>query len=202
VCLQPESLHLPASEYLPTSTAPNSGPHLHSLESNNDRQSHYEQRLRLAGNAIREAVQALFSASYRKGAANMNGVRVLLADNNGVILERDCTILSKEVEVVGSVRNGWDAIAEVHRLDPDVLIMDISMPLLDGLQAMARLGPGIRTKVIFLTLLEDQDFVDAAFAAGASGYVAKSDLTDDLLLSIHAVMEGHKFVSRSIGSTL
>jgi DNA-binding NarL/FixJ family response regulator len=134
----------------------------------------------------------------REGTPNMNRIRVLLADDNDTILERVCSILSKEVEVVGKVRNGRDAIAEVERLDPDVLIIDISMPLLDGLQVVARLGPSMRTKVVFLTVHEDQDFVDAAFGVGASGYVAKSDVTTDLLLSIRAVLEGRKYVSRSI----
>lgn len=128
----------------------------------------------------------------------MNAVRILLADDNETVLARVCTILCEEGQIVGSVKNGLDAIAAVQRLDPDVLLMDISMPILDGLRAAALLGPSVRTKVVFLTAHEDQDFVDAAFAAGASGYVAKSDVATDLLVSIRAVLEGRKYVSKSI----
>jgi len=78
---------------------------------------------------------------------------------------------------VGTVDNGRDAVAEVRRLDPDVLVIDISMPVLDGLRAASQLfRKACRTKVVFLTVHEDQGHVDAAFAAGASGYVTKSDV--------------------------
>lgn len=134
----------------------------------------------------------------QKARESMGKVRVLLADDNERILVRVRTVLGENFDIVGSVSNGWDAVTEVQRLDPDVLLIDISMPLLDGLQAVSRLNSNIRTKVVFLTVHEDQDFLDAAFAVGASGYVAKSDVTTDLVSAICEVLAGRKYISRSL----
>ena len=80
----------------------------------------------------------------------MGKIRVLLADDHDALLARVRSILCTEFEVVGTVDNGRDAVAEVRRLDPDVLVMDISMPILDGLQAAAQLRrKPCRTKVVF-----------------------------------------------------
>lgn len=125
--------------------------------------------------------------------------RVLLADDHETILARERSILDKDFEVVGEVTNGRDAVDEVRHLDPDVLVIDISMPVLDGLQAASQLRQkGYRTKVVFLTVHEDRDFVEAAFAAGASGYVTKSRLASDLVEAVRAVLRGCTFVSHSI----
>lgn len=129
---------------------------------------------------------------------NVGKVSILLADDNETILARVRTVLGDKFDIVGTVNNGRDAIAEVLRLEPDVLLIDISMPILDGLQAVSRMGPDSRTKVVFLTVHEDQDFIDAAFAVGASGYVAKSDVTSDLIPAILEVLRGRKYVSKSI----
>jgi DNA-binding NarL/FixJ family response regulator len=128
----------------------------------------------------------------------MGRIRVLLADDSETILARVRTVLGEGFDIVGAVNNGRDAMAEVRRLDPDVLLMDVCMPILDGLQAASRLGSNLRTKIVFLSVHEDQDFVDAAFAVGACGYVAKSDVTTDLVPAILAVLQGRTFVSKSI----
>jgi DNA-binding NarL/FixJ family response regulator len=129
----------------------------------------------------------------------MSKLRVLLADDHEMLLERVRFILSKDFEVVGTVGNGREAVAEVRRLNPDVLVIDISMPILDGLQAASQLHSGsCRTKIVFLTVHEDQDYVDAAFAAGASGYVTKSHVTSDLVPAIREALIGNTYVSKSI----
>jgi DNA-binding NarL/FixJ family response regulator len=129
----------------------------------------------------------------------MPKVRVLLADDHEPVLARVRSVLGDEFEIVGEVTNGRDAVKEVQRLDPDVLVIDISMPVLDGLQAVSNLQSTCRrTKVVFLTVHEDQDFVAAAFAVGASGYVTKSHLTTDLVPAIREALEGHTYVSQSI----
>lgn len=128
----------------------------------------------------------------------MSKVRVLLADDNETILARVRMVLGEGFDIVGAVGNGLDAVAAVQRLDPDVLLIDISMPILDGLQAVSRLRSNPQTKVVFLTVHEDQDFVDAAFAVGASGYVAKADVTTDLVPAISEVLKGQKYLSKSI----
>ena len=129
----------------------------------------------------------------------MAETRVLLADDNETLLALVRSLLCKGFDVVGAVRNGRDAIEEVYRLDPDVLVIDISMPILNGLQAASRLrSRKCRTKVVFLTIHEDKDFVAAAFSAGASGYVTKSDLITDLIPAICAALEGRTYISQSI----
>jgi DNA-binding NarL/FixJ family response regulator len=129
----------------------------------------------------------------------MAKIRVLLADDHKEILVRVRSILCEDFVVVGAVNNGRDAVMEVQRLDPDVLVIDISMPILDGLQAVSRLHCGTcRTKFVFLTVHEDQDYVDAALAAGASGYVTKSQITSDLVPAIREALNGRTFVSKSI----
>jgi DNA-binding NarL/FixJ family response regulator len=128
----------------------------------------------------------------------MSKVRVLLADDHEPTLEWVRIALNCHFDIVGTVRNGRDAVAEVQRLDPDVLVIDISMPILDGLRAVSQLNPHRRTRVVFLTLHRDQDWVTAAFAVGASGYVVKSDLNTELVPAIREALEGRRYVSRSI----
>jgi DNA-binding NarL/FixJ family response regulator len=129
----------------------------------------------------------------------MDRKRVLLADDHETILARVRVILGKEFDIVGAVNNGRDAVREVERLDPDVLVIDISMPVVDGLQAVTQLRrANHRTKFIFLTVYEDTDFVAAAFSAGASGYVSKSQVATDLIPAIHEALEGRSYVSHSI----
>jgi len=128
-----------------------------------------------------------------------NKIRILLADDHESVIERACLLLGDDFEIVGTVSNGRDAISEVENLDPDVLVIDISMPILNGLQAVSLLRLAQkRTKVVFLTVHDDQDYVTAAFAAGASGYVTKPNLTSDLIPAIQAAAEGRTYVSASV----
>jgi len=88
-------------------------------------------------------------------------------------------------------RNGAQAVNAVLTLDPDVLVTDISMPVLGGLEAASQLQrAGCRAKVIFLTANNGQEFIDAAFSAGASGYVNKTRLSTDLIPAIQQAMSG------------
>jgi DNA-binding NarL/FixJ family response regulator len=129
----------------------------------------------------------------------MSRIRVLLADDHEAVLARVRSILGRNFEIVGAVSNGLHAVEEAERLDPDVLVIDISMPILDGLQAAARLrDANCRTKIVFLTVHEDQDFVAAALAAGASAYVTKEDVTTDLVPAIQEVLQGGTYISKSI----
>lgn len=129
----------------------------------------------------------------------MGKIRVLLADDNAAILDRVRSVLGEEFDIVGTANNGRDALEEVRRLDPDVLVLDISMPGLNGLQTAHELKSAHnRTKVVFLTVHEDPDFVAAAFFAGASAYVVKSDVTTDLVPAIRDAMEGRKYISQAI----
>jgi DNA-binding NarL/FixJ family response regulator len=130
----------------------------------------------------------------------MDRTSVLLADDNKAILARVCTVLGDEFEIVAAVNNGRDAVKEVERLKPHVLVIDISMPVLNGLDAVACLRSKTPTKIIFLTVNEDPEFVAAAFAAGGSAYVTKANLTTDLVPAIRRVLEGGKYLSQSLAS--
>jgi DNA-binding NarL/FixJ family response regulator len=126
-------------------------------------------------------------------------IRVLLADDHEDFLRQLRGELDPEFEVVGTAENGEAAINAIGRLDPDVLVIDISMPILDGLQAAARLrDTQCRTKIIFLTIHEQSDYVSAAFAAGATGYVTKRHVGSDLVSAIREVFRGHTFISPSL----
>jgi DNA-binding NarL/FixJ family response regulator len=129
----------------------------------------------------------------------MSRIRVLLADDHEEVLARVRVILGEDFDIVGAVNNGRDAVEEAERLHPDVLVIDISMPILNGLQAVSQLRQtNHRTKIVFLTVHEDPDFVAAALSAGASAYVTKEDVTTDLLPAIYEVLQGGTYISQSI----
>jgi DNA-binding NarL/FixJ family response regulator len=131
----------------------------------------------------------------------MTKVRVVLADDHRAVVEKVRAVLGEEFEIVGAVADGNQAVDAVLVLDPDVLVIDISMPVLDGLQSAARLQKAnCRAKIIFLTIHEDQDYVAAALHVGASGYVTKSRLAADLVPAIRAALQGRTFVSQTVSS--
>src|ERR1700733_1855513 len=105
-------------------------------------------------------------------------------------------LLGEEFEIVRAVEDGKQAVNAVLTLNPDVLVIDISMPVLNGLHAAEQLQTAdCRAKIIFLTVYEDRDFLDAAFSAGASAYVHKAHLSTDLIPAIHEAMLGQIFIS-------
>ena len=105
-------------------------------------------------------------------------------------------VLGEEFEVLGSFVNGSQAVDATVRLDPDVTILDVSMPVLNGIQAARELQTAhCRAKIIFLRMHDDPDFVAAALSAGASGYVIKSRLATDLIPAIRGAVSGRPFVS-------
>jgi DNA-binding NarL/FixJ family response regulator len=129
----------------------------------------------------------------------MSKIRILLADDHQTILERVCGVLGEDFEIVGTENNGRDAVVATLRLNPDVLVIDISMPVLNGLQAVRQLRSAKQdTKVVILTVHTDQDFVTAALSAGASAYVTKADVTTDLVPAIHEALAGRIYISNSI----
>jgi DNA-binding NarL/FixJ family response regulator len=124
--------------------------------------------------------------------------RVLLADDHAAILAQAINRLTGTFEIVGSVGNGPDLIKAVAQLDPDVVVLDITMPGMDGMEAALKLQrAGCRAKLVFLTVHDDPDYMRAALQAGGSAYVVKSRLASDLVTAIQQALEGHIFVSPS-----
>jgi DNA-binding NarL/FixJ family response regulator len=107
--------------------------------------------------------------------------------------------LDKAFEVIGSVEDGRQAVDAVLRLDPDVLVLDISMPVMNGFQTAARLRDAkCRTKIVILTVFEGREYIAEAFSSGANAYVSKRYLGTDLVAAIRAVLQGNTFISPSI----
>ena len=125
--------------------------------------------------------------------------RLLLADDHAAMPGKSVSLLESEFEIVGTVGNGLDLIRAAARLDPDVVVLDITMPGLDGIEAARRLQhAGCRAKLVFLTVHEDPDYVRAAMDAGGAAYVAKSRMASDLIAAVHAALDGRRFASPTL----
>jgi len=126
-------------------------------------------------------------------------IRIFLVDDNGDMLRDLREELSAEFEIAGTAENGEEAVREVLRLDPDILVLDITMPVMNGLQVASMLRERHpRTKILFLTIHEEPEYISAAFSAGAWGYVTKRRLANDLPLAIREVFGGRNFLSPSL----
>ena len=133
----------------------------------------------------------------------MKRPRVLLADDHTLVLEGLRKILEPGCEVVGAVEDGRSLLAAAKQLQPDIVLLDISMPLLNGVEAARRLRAAAPdAKVIFVTMHADATYVAGAFRAGASGYVLKRCASVELLKAINQVLNGREYVTPLIGKDL
>ncbi len=124
----------------------------------------------------------------------MDRIRVLLADDHEAMLERVAGLLSAECDVVGTVTDGRQAQAAARELKPDVLVLDISMPVMNGIETAHRLKEaGETARVVFLTVHDDGEFAREAAAAGALGYVIKQRMASDLVTAIKEAHAGRPF---------
>jgi DNA-binding NarL/FixJ family response regulator len=122
--------------------------------------------------------------------------RVLLADDSKEVCDIVVRLLSSEFEVVGVVPDGAELLSTEPEMLPDVCVIDISMPIVCGIEAARILKErGSTAKIVFLTVHEDPDFVRAALDVGALGYVVKSRIASDLCTAITAAMTGGLFIS-------
>jgi DNA-binding NarL/FixJ family response regulator len=126
----------------------------------------------------------------------MKGTRVLLADDHTLLLGAIAKLISEDCDVVGQVSDGRALVAAAEELRPDVIVMDISMPLLNGVEAARQIKQKLRhVKLVFLTMNEDPDLAAEAFRAGASAYLLKRSATSELPLAIREVMQGRSYVT-------
>ena len=122
---------------------------------------------------------------------------VLLVDDNESVLAQAAATLSSACVVVGAVKNGKAALESVDRLHPDVIVLDISMPGMSGLEVAARLRrTGSTIPIVFLTIHDDEELVRATQAAGGIGYVVKTLLPSDLVMAVNAACAGERYVSQ------
>jgi DNA-binding NarL/FixJ family response regulator len=125
--------------------------------------------------------------------------RVLVADDHRAMLDSLVRLLTRDFDVVAAVTDGTAAVAEAEQLEPDLLVLDIAMPGLNGIAAAARLKEqGSRAKVIFVTNMRDREFVQESLALGDVGFVVKDRLVADLLPAIRRVLAGQTFVSPTV----
>src|SRR4051794_3331551 len=119
-----------------------------------------------------------------------------MADDHDDFLAAAVRLLEPEFDVVGTVGEGQALLDAAARLGPDVVVLDVSMPVLNGIETARRLRKaGSTARIVFLTMHEDADYVRGALGAGAQGYVVKSRLAADLAVALREVLAGRTFVS-------
>ena len=121
----------------------------------------------------------------------MNRPRVLLADDHGLLLEAFEKLLEPQCEVVGKVSNGRELLTVAPELEPDVVVLDISMPQLNGLDAgrhLKKMLPDV--KLIYLTVHEDRDLAEECMRMGASGYLLKTEPAERIIKAIEEIRRG------------
>jgi DNA-binding NarL/FixJ family response regulator len=127
--------------------------------------------------------------------------RVLIADDDHLVRAGLAELLSEEpeIEVIGQAASGREAVERARRLDPDVVLMDVRMPDLDGIEAtreLTRVAP--RARVLILTTFEQDDYVFGALRAGAAGFLLKRTRPEELIAAVHTVAAGDSLLSPSI----
>lgn len=133
----------------------------------------------------------------------MGKPRVLLADDHALVLGAFEKLLAGECEIVGQVGDGRALVAAVEALNPDVVVLDISMPLLNGLDAGRQIKQKSRyVKLVYLTMNEDPDVAAEAFRAGASGYLLKSSAASELATAIREVAQGRTYITPLVAEGL
>jgi DNA-binding NarL/FixJ family response regulator len=140
--------------------------------------------------------------SYRTGKkhlqerSSMPRPRVLLADDHTIVRDGLKTLLETDFDVVGAVGDGRTLVEEAERLRPDVIVADISMPLLNGIEATRQLiRNGVQAKIVVLTMHVDVTYATEVLEAGASAYVLKNAPADQLTKAIREVLRGNRYVS-------
>ena len=127
--------------------------------------------------------------------------KVVIAEDHTILREGLKALLSSDPELVvcGEAENGKDAINMVQRLNPDIILMDLSMPKIHGLEAIREIRKtSPSTKVLVLTVHDNEEYISATLRSGASGYVLKNDSYEELLASIKTVLRGKSYLSPAI----
>ena len=144
----------------------------------------------------RHGDEGSYLASRAQRVGQLRKMRILLADDHRKLLELIQGLLEPTFDVVGRVEDGESLVKAAGKLHPDVIVTDISMPKLNGIEAAHRLREsGSSSKIVFLTAHADPDFAQAALKTGAFAYVTKLRIGTDLLVAIGEALAGHIFVS-------
>ncbi|MFZ0547729.1 MAG: response regulator transcription factor [Candidatus Promineifilaceae bacterium] len=132
-------------------------------------------------------------------------IRVIIADDHNLVREGICALLEKAggFEIVGEAEDGRDAVEMTQRMKPDVVVMDIAMPRLNGIQALEQIRfAGLPTKTVILSMYSDDVLVRQALQHGARGFLLKGSFKEELLLAIQAVYRGATYLSPAVSDTI
>jgi DNA-binding NarL/FixJ family response regulator len=135
----------------------------------------------------------------------MKRIRILLADDHAVVRQGFKMILSaeKDMEIVGEAGNGREAVEQAEQLRPDIVVMDVAMPELNGIEATRRLATSMpHTRVIALSMHKDSVYVREILRAGARGYLLKDSGAGDLVSAIRAVASGESYLSPAVSNAV
>ena len=135
----------------------------------------------------------------------MQKIRVLVVDDHTIVRDGICALLALagDIEVIGEAANGSEALKIVKELEPDVVLMDITMPVMDGLEATRQIRRKFpRIRVLALTQYDDKEYVFPVIAAGASGFISKVAASSELTSGIRSVYQGDSYLSPSIARLL
>jgi DNA-binding NarL/FixJ family response regulator len=131
--------------------------------------------------------------------------RVLVVDDDHLMRAGLCAVLSTDetIQIVGEAANGAEAVERATALSPDVILMDIRMPVMDGVEATRRIAAAApRVRIVILTTFEDDDYVLGALRAGAAGFVLKRIQPEDLIAGIHTVAGGDSLLAPQVTRTV
>ncbi|RJX34400.1 MAG: DNA-binding response regulator [Desulfurivibrio sp.] len=135
----------------------------------------------------------------------MKKIRVMLVDDHDVVRSglKSLLDMDPQIEIVGEAANGAEALARIPAFDPEVVVMDISMPTMDGLEATRRISAGFpHCLVLALTVHEDKQYFFEMLAAGAKGYITKQAAAEELVSAIKAVASGHVYLQPALARWL
>jgi two-component system response regulator NreC len=135
----------------------------------------------------------------------MKRIRILLADDHAVVRQGFKMILAEQpdMEIVGEAGNGRDALALAESLKPDIVVMDVAMPELNGIEATRRMGESVpHARVVALSMHKDSVYVREILRAGARGYLLKDSVAGDLVSAVRAVARGEGYISPQVSNAV
>jgi DNA-binding NarL/FixJ family response regulator len=135
----------------------------------------------------------------------MSKIRIVLADDHGVVRQGFRRILDaqSDMEIVGEASNGREALEIATKLSPDVVVMDVAMPELNGIEATRRMGEAApRTRVLALSMHKDSVYVREILRAGARGYLLKDSVDEDLIAAVRAIARGEGYLSPGVADAV